>query len=268
MQVSGGALEELERIRKVLEYFEHVKIHIGIGGEPGANAFQKGVKDSPVDLITYARVHEYGAVIKAIHHKNLTIPIHKDAKDKRIKDFQGIFFIKSRNGFLFACVYADKKASVKERKVSEAEQAEDSSEQQTRKNKKKSKKVYKKKAQRKIKYLFLLIPEVTIPERSFIRASYDKYKDKFVLECEDAFMSALQGIITPQEAANRIGVAGVTMIHNYIEEGTFKAKSSITLSSRPDKTTPLIDSGRLVGSIAYQVEGEEWVFPYHKSQGR
>lgn len=92
MQVSGGALEELERIRKVLEYFEHVKIHIGIGGEPGANAFQKGVKDSPVDLITYARVHEYGAVIKAIHHKNLTIPIHKDAKDKRIKDFQGIFF--------------------------------------------------------------------------------------------------------------------------------------------------------------------------------
>lgn len=149
MQVSGGALEELERIRKVLEYFEHVKIHIGIGGEPGANAFQKGVKDSPVDLITYARVHEYGAVIKAIHHKNLTIPIHKDAKDKRIKDFQGIFFIKSRNGFLFACVYADKKASVKERKVSEAEQAEDSSEQQTRKNKKKSKKVYKKKAQRK-----------------------------------------------------------------------------------------------------------------------
>lgn len=52
MQVSGGVLEELERIRKVLEYFEHVKIHIGIGGEPGENAFQKGVYESQADLLT------------------------------------------------------------------------------------------------------------------------------------------------------------------------------------------------------------------------
>ena len=254
MQVSGGALEELERIRKVLEYFEHVKIHIGIGGEPGANAFQKGVKDSPVDLITYARVHEYGAVIKAIHHKNLTIPIHKDAKGKRVKDIPDIFFIKSRNGFLFACVYADKKASVKERKVSEAEQAEDSGEQQSRKNKKKSKKVYKKKDQRKIKYLFLLIPEVTIPERSFIRASYDKNKDHFASVCEESLQMALLGQISTREAAERIGNAGVSMIVEYIHSGMLKAKSSITLSSSPQKTTPLIDSGQLISAITYWIE--------------
>lgn len=99
MQVSGGALEELERIRKVLEYFEHVKIHIGIGGEPGANAFQKGVYESQADLLTIARVHEYGAVIKAVHAKNLTIPIHKDAKGKRVKDIPDIFFTRAGTDF-------------------------------------------------------------------------------------------------------------------------------------------------------------------------
>ena len=254
MQVRGGMLEELERIRSVLEYFDHIKIHIGIGGEPGANAFQKGVQDSPIDLITYARVHEYGAVIKAIHTKNLTIPIHKDAKGKRVKDFPDIFFIKSRKGFLFACVYADKKASVRERKVSEAEQAKDSEEQQTRKNKKRSKKVYKKKDQRKIKYLFLLIPEVTIPERSFIRASYDKNKDHFASVCEESLRMALMGQISSREAAERIGIAGTNMIVEYINSGVLKEKGRITLSSSPGKTTPLIDSGRLLDSITYWIE--------------
>ena len=254
MQVRGGMLEELERIRSVLEYFDHIKIHIGVGGEPGANAFQKGVYESQADLLTIARVHEYGAVIKAKKKKNLTIPIHKDAKGKRVKDFPDIFFIKSRKGFLFACVYADKKASVREQKVSEAEQAKDSEEQQTRKNKKRSKKVYKKKDQRKIKYLFLLIPEVTIPERSFIRASYDKNKDHFASVCDESLRMALMGQISTRVAAERIGNAGVSMIVEYIHSGVLKEKGRITLSSSPGKTTPLIDSGQLISAITYWIE--------------
>ena len=41
MQVKGGMLEELERIRSVLEYFDHVKIHIGIGGEARSECLSK-----------------------------------------------------------------------------------------------------------------------------------------------------------------------------------------------------------------------------------
>ena len=100
MQVKGGMLEELERIRSVLEYFDHVKIHIGIGGEPGANAFQKGVYESQADLLTIARVHEYGAVIKAVNAKNLTIPIHKDAKGKNQRLFGYLFYQEQERIFI------------------------------------------------------------------------------------------------------------------------------------------------------------------------
>ena len=103
-------------------------------------------------------------------------------------------------------------------------------------------------------FLFLLIPEVTLPERSFIRASYDKNKDHFASVCEESLQMALLGQISTREAAERIGNAGVSMIVEYIHSGMLKAKSSITLSSSPQKTTPLIDSGQLISAITYWIE--------------
>ena len=44
------------------------------------------------------------------------------------------------------------------------------------------------------------------------------------------------------------------MIVEYIHSGMLKAKSSITLSSSPQKTTPLIDSGQLISAITYWIE--------------
>lgn len=104
-----------------------------------------------------------------------------------------------------------------------------------------------------IDFLFLLVPRVTIPERSFIRAGYDANKNKLAEACEKAARAIVFDGISAEEAAHRIGTAAVQLIKRYMRSGAFVPKSSITLASAPGKTTPLIRSGRLVNAISYEV---------------
>lgn len=102
-------------------------------------------------------------------------------------------------------------------------------------------------------FLFLLVPKAAIPERSFIRAGYDSGKDKLAQACELAARAVVFDGISAETAAHRIGTAAVGIIKGYMRSGALLPKSSITLASAPGKTSPLIQSGRLINAIAYEV---------------
>lgn len=102
-------------------------------------------------------------------------------------------------------------------------------------------------------FLFLLVPKVTIPERSFIRAGYDSGKDRLAKACELAARAIVFEGIRADTAAHRIGAAAVGIIKGYMRSGALLPKSSITLASAPGKTSPLIQSGRLISAVAYEV---------------
>lgn len=104
-----------------------------------------------------------------------------------------------------------------------------------------------------IEFLYLLVPKVTIPERSFIRAGYDGGRDKIAKACEQAARAIVFDGLTAEAAAARIGTAGVGIIKRYMRSGAILPKGSLTLASSPGKTTPLIQSGRLANAISYEV---------------
>ena len=95
--------------------------------------------DADSYLLMIAGVHEYGATIRAKNVKNLAIPISREAEGKSPRDFQGLFFITSEEGHLFGVTD---------------------------------------KGNGKFNFLFLLLPSVTIPERSFIRGSFDPREER------------------------------------------------------------------------------------------
>lgn len=83
-------------------------------------------------------------------------------------------------------------------------------------------------------FLFLLLPSVTIPERSFIRASYDGNKDVLAKACENAVRRLILGELTADQACHNIGTAAVAIVKRYMRT-VQPPKSSLTLASARGK---------------------------------
>lgn len=94
---------------------------------------------------------------------------------------------------------------------------------------------------------------IKIPERSFIRSSYDENKNKFN-SYEEYFDAVLDMKISVRQFYKIIGEACVNTIKDYIRNGDFVENSGFTKDQKgKDKTKPLIDTGRLINSIDYEV---------------
>lgn len=171
--------------------------------------------DADSDILMIAGVHEYGATIRAKNVKNLAIPLTKEAEGKSPRDFQGLFFIRAKDsGNLFGVTD---------------------------------------KGNDQLNFLFLLLPSVTIPERSFIRASYDNGKSKLAEACEAAINKIVFEQWNAKQAAELIGERATAMTQEYILKGIDPAKSDITMKTAKSGT-PLYDSGRLYQSITFEIE--------------
>lgn len=227
MTLNDQVLPELLRIRGELEKLRACTIHVGIQG------------DADSDILTIAHVHEYGATIHAKNAKNLCIPINKLSYDKSPRDFdtQGLFFFRSQNGFLLAAIPKQKKR--RRRKKGEGEGGGEE--------------------QDDIELLFLLLPSVTIPERSFIRAGYDANRDRLAAECEKAVAQILFSGWDAKKAAEWIGGKAVDFIHEYMtDSGNFEPKGDIQKERAPSwANSPLTVTKRMFNSITWKVEGME-----------
>lgn len=245
MTVRDGITPELERIRSELQKLGQMKIHIGIQGTAGYGAAGEGKEAAPADLLTIANVHEFGATIKAKNVKNLAIPIAKKAAGKSPRDFQNLFFIEAE-GCLYGCI--DKKehkprASGKPRDLKPKEN-------------KPGNKTIRTGKEGDIEFLFILMPAVSIPERSFIRAGYDNNRK----EIQEIAKKAVECIVfygrDADTAANNIGMSVVGLIQTYMNTpSNFKKKGQITRATSNWPDNPLVETGRLRNSITYRIEG-------------
>lgn len=211
MKIKDDVIPFLKRVRDEMELLGRLKIKVGIQG------------DADSEILTIARVHEYGATITAKTAKNLCIPIHRDSYGKSPRDFPDLFFITSEAGYVFGVVEKQKKRK---------KQGDD------------------------LIFLFLLLPSVTIPERSFIRAGYDKNKNRLAEVVQAEVAEIYQGRQTARKAAEFIGGKAVEFIQEYMSEASnFTPKGSIQRDRAPSyANNPLIVTGRLRNSITFKVE--------------
>lgn len=103
-------------------------------------------------------------------------------------------------------------------------------------------------------WLYMLVESVEIPERSFIRASFDNGGDTLEKLCKEAVDGIIRKGWTAQEAADYVGKWAVEMTREYFNTKLSPAKSATTLRTTT-QYQPLFDSGRLYNSITYRVEG-------------
>lgn len=212
MRVNDEIVPYLRKVKTEMEALNKLRIKVGIQG------------DADSELLMIANVHEYGATITAKNARNLCIPIHKDSYDKSPRDFQDLFFIRSKDGYLFGVT------AKKGRKNTENAN--------------------------NLNFLFLLLPSVTIPERSFIRAGFDHNKEALAQLVQEAVADIYQGKTTARQAAEWIGGQAVGLIQQFMSEaGNFTPKGSIQRERAPSYAdSPLMVTGRLRNSITWKVE--------------
>lgn len=223
--VSDGISPVLIHLKTQLRALRCMKLHIGIQSAPGKGQDGGAVPAATSDLLMIANVHEYGATITAKNAKNLAIPIHKMSYGKSPHDFEGLFFLTSEAGYLFGCTM-----------------------KKGRKDRDKT---------NNINFLFLLLPSVTVPERSFIRAGYEAIKDRLAPAVRQAVSNIMHKGWTAQQVMEYVGGIAVGLLMEYMSTGSnFTPKGKLAQDAAPSwANNPLIVTGRLRNSLSFTVEG-------------
>lgn len=170
------------------------------------------------EVMAIAHAHEYGATIRPKEKKYLAIPLTKEAETAGTPTaFNDLRFVHAKGGNLL--MVRDKK---------------------------------KGKGKTKSEAMFLLVKSVTLPERSFIRASFDADRGKIEGIVSKAVVKVLQGTITPDAAAESIGAQSAQLVQNYIDENHVTPKSKF---SKKQIHTTLYETGAHIRDrISWKVE--------------
>ena len=94
-----------------------------------------------------------------------------------------------------------------------------------------------------------------IPERSFIRKTKRTKENKINTLIERSVNDLLEGEITTGQFFDRIGEYNVGLVRKTIKDTLTPPNAPSTLEQKAPKTHPLIDTGELRKSIAYEVRG-------------
>ena len=173
--------------------------------------------DAGSDLLMIARVHEYGATIHAKNVKHLAIPVRDRDHAQKPPDRE---------------YRPDAHKPRKQRTGGKKDPRPDND----------------------YEWMYMLVDSVTVPERSFIRASYDTGRRQLEGICKEAVDGIVCGGWTARDAMEYIGKWALEVTRDY-----FNTKLSPPKSATTQLTTtqyqPLFDTGRLFRSITYRVEG-------------
>ena len=97
-------------------------------------------------------------------------------------------------------------------------------------------------------------PSVNIPERSFIRAGFDEHH-KDIEQTNDKLLDMyLEGNISARTYLNTLGEYCVGLIQKFIVDLKEPPNKPATIEAK-GSSNPLVDTGRLIQSISYQVKG-------------
>lgn len=100
--------------------------------------------------------------------------------------------------------------------------------------------------------LFIMVNEVHIPERSFIRSAYDSNKEKIINYAKSNLNKVFSLEITPDEFYNNLGAYCVGIIKKYMRNLENPEDSDITKKVKGSDDV-LKDIGRLINNIAYEI---------------
>ena len=167
-------------------------------------------------LAKIAGANEYGAVIKA-KSGWLAIPLAVEAKGHRPADFADLFFVPgSTKGHGFLAY---------------------------------------KTGRGQIKRLFILKKQIVIPERSFLRGTFDKREthDKAVRIMDDMVRRIIAGTATATDVLNAIGASHVSSVKQRMASSIDPKNSALTIMLKGSGKGTLIDEAHLLKSITYEV---------------
>ncbi|TQK41964.1 hypothetical protein FB479_11665 [Brevibacillus sp. AG162] len=205
MGVTIRKTNNIPKLKKVLGELGASEIQVGLFGE------DSNVDKEDINLVTLARVHEFGMTIKPKRASALTIPISPKSKGKRVSDFPTAFKVKGKDIIAIP------------------------------------------KGKSGIEPIFILVKEVTIPERSFLRSGFDENVDNIVRKIERLMKDVLEYGISPDMFLDMIGLEFAGLIQKKARNLKTPPKSKATLSVSPGKTNPLMDTGNMVGKIRHKV---------------
>lgn len=104
----------------------------------------------------------------------------------------------------------------------------------------------------RVEPMYILLKEVTIPARSFMRSTFDQKHDSFVMDIGDDFDHLLEGRITAKNLLDRAGQRIERAIKEQIESITEPPLSPLTIAAKRS-SKPLEDIGDLKRHITYKV---------------
>lgn len=94
--------------------------------------------------------------------------------------------------------------------------------------------------------------QINIPERSFIRSSYDQEKDKIISRANKLLEKVLKLELPVQTFFELLGEYIVGVMQGYLTDLSDPSNHPFTIA-RKDSTNPLIDSGRMRQAITHKV---------------
>ncbi len=95
-------------------------------------------------------------------------------------------------------------------------------------------------------------PSQGIPERSFLRASVQRNRQKYVRLNRINLVKMLHGQMSAEQALGQLGEMAKGDVQTEIRSGDFAPLKAATIK-RKDSSRPLIDTGQMVQSIAWEL---------------
>lgn len=92
-----------------------------------------------------------------------------------------------------------------------------------------------------------------IPERSFVRASFDENRKDIDTTIDRLWNGVIEGKINASRAAAILGQRHEDQVKKYVRTGSFEANAASTIAAK-GSSKPLINTGEMVNSIRYEVD--------------
>ena len=102
---------------------------------------------------------------------------------------------------------------------------------------------------------YILKKKVTIPERSYMRSTFDRREtqDKLMRVLKDSIKRLIAGAMRADDVTNALGASLAASVKSQIASNIGPPNASITIALKRGKSTTLVDEGHLVKSISWEV---------------
>lgn len=160
-----------------------------------------------------AAIHEYGCNIKAKNRQYLTVPLIPEAVGKKARSFTNLFVYTSKKGNKFLA-----------RSVNNS-----------------------------LELVYWLTPSVTIPERSFLRAGFDKHHEEVVKSALRMMPAVIHGEMSEAQFFEEFGNMFSGTIYDYAMDLKTPEKHSITVSQTGIENPLVGATGSMTDGISYKV---------------